>query len=298
MPNETNNSLVNLGDISKPADTLIKKVSKAVGAIFKPYQIKRIAKAKAEVAIIEAEAEIQITYLHRRAMCRFVNEEAQKQKNIEDITSQAISHLEEKTDAAQMDDDWVTNFFDKSRIVSNKEMQGFWARVLAGEANTPGTYSKRTVNFLGDLDRVDADSFTRFCGFIWQIGKFVPLIFDIQAEIYNKNRINFDTLSHLESIGLIQFDNLARFQLIGFPKKFQIFYCGQPLHLEMPKDIGNELEVGHALLTRVGQELAPICGSVPVDGYMEYVKEKWGKYLPAPVSEQGTLKDVSQAARP
>jgi hypothetical protein len=39
MPDETNNSLINLGDIAKPADTLIKKVSKAVGGIFEPYQI-------------------------------------------------------------------------------------------------------------------------------------------------------------------------------------------------------------------------------------------------------------------
>src|SRR3990172_7165310 len=149
MPDQTNNSLINLGDLSKPADTLIKKVSKAVGGIFEPYQIKRIAKAEAEAAVIKAQTEIQITELHRRAMHRFIEEEAQKQKNIEDITNQAIPLLAEKTDAEKMNDDWVTNFFDKSRIVSDKEMQGLWARVLAGEANAPGTYSKRTVNYLG-----------------------------------------------------------------------------------------------------------------------------------------------------
>lgn len=298
MPNETNNSLVNLGDISKPADTLIKKVSKAVGGIFEPYQIKRIAKAEAEAAIIKAQTEIQITELHRRAMHRFIDEEAKKQKNIEDITSQAIPHLEEKTDAAQMDDDWVTNFFDKSRIVSNKEMQGLWARVLAGEANKPGTYSKRTVNFLGDLDKVDADSFTRLCGFGWQIGNVVPLIFDVNAEIYSKNQINFGVLSHLESIGLIQFNSLSGFRRLELPKKFHVFYYGQPLLLEMPKDTGNELQLGHALLTRIGQELAPICGSAPVDGFMEYVREKWKAHLPAPVTEQGAPGDAPQAVRP
>ena len=51
MPEKTSNSLVNLGDLSKPADTLIKKVSKAVGGIFAPYQIKRIAKAEVEDAL-------------------------------------------------------------------------------------------------------------------------------------------------------------------------------------------------------------------------------------------------------
>jgi hypothetical protein len=298
MPNETNNSLVNLGDISKPADTLIKKVSKAVGGIFEPYQIKRIAKAEAEAAIIKVQAEIQITDLHRRAIHRFIDEEAQKQKNMEDITSQAIPHLEEKTDAAQMDDDWVTNFFDKSRIVSNKEMQGLWARVLAGEANKPGTYSKRTVNYLGDLDKVDADSFTRLCGFGWQVDSIVPLIFDFQAEIYNKKQIDFGVLSHLESIGLIQFNSLSAFKQIELPRKFHVSYYGRLLLLEMPKDTGNQLQLGHVLLTRVGQELAPICGSTPVEGFMDYVKEKWKAHLPAPVTEQGDPGDAPQAARP
>lgn len=298
MPDETNNSLINLGDISKPADTLIKKVSKAVGGVFEPYQIKRVAKAKAEAAVIMAQTEIQITELHRRAMHRFIEEEAQKQKNIEDITSQAIPHLAERTDAEKMDDDWVTNFFDKSRIVSDNEMQGLWARVLAGEANIPGTYSKRTVNYLGDLDKADADLFSKLCGFGWAIGIVVPLIFDVKAEIYGKHGINFNTLIHLESIGLIQFDNLAGFTRLELPKKFPVFYYCQPLLLEMKNETNNELELGHVLLTKVGQELAPICGSKPVEGFMEYVKERWKANLPIPVTEQGAPADAPQAARP
>lgn len=298
MPNETNNSLINLGDISKPADTLIKKVSKAVGGIFEPYQIKRLAKAEAEAAVIKAQSEIQITYLHRRAMHRFIEEEAQKQQNIEDITNQAIPLLAEQTNAEKMDDDWVTNFFDKSRIVSDKEMQRLWASVLAGEANSPGTYSKRTVNYLGDFDKVDANLFTKLCGFGWQIGNVVPLIFDTNAEIYHKHGINFGTISHLESIGLIQFNHLSGFRRLKLPKTFDVLYYGQPLLLEMPKDSDNELQLGHVLLTNVGQELAPICGSSPVDGFVEYVKEKWKAHLPNSNTEQGAPGDAPQAENP
>lgn len=298
MPDATNNSLINLGDIAKPADTLIKKVSKAVGGIFEPYQIKRLAKAEAEAAVIKAQAEIQITELHHRAMHRFIEEEAQKQKNIEDITNQAIPLLSENTDAGKMNDDWVTNFFDKSRIVSDQEMQGLWAHVLAGEANAPGTYSKRTVNFLGDLDKVDADLFSKLCGFGWQIGNFVPLVFDVQATIYEESGINYGALSHLDSIGLVQFNNLSGFRCLQLPKKFCVLYYGQPLLLEMPKDDGNELQVGHVLLTKVGHELAPICGSKPIDGFVEYVKEKWKAYLSASVPEQGAPGEAPQAAHP
>src|SRR5438132_11151718 len=98
-------------------------------------------------------------------------------------------------------------------------MQGLWSRVLAGEANSPGTYSKRTVNFLSDLDKNDAELFTKLCGFAWLIGNLVPLIYDEQQEIYNKFGVNFNTLSHLESIGLIQFQLLG-FKRLKLPKAF------------------------------------------------------------------------------
>lgn len=287
MPEETNNSLINLGNISKPADTLIKKVSKAVGGIFEPYQITRIAKAEAAAAVIKAQSEIQITELQQRAMHRFIEEETQKQKNIEDITNQAIPHLEQQTDADKMDDDWVTNFFEKSRIVSDKEMQELWAQVLAGEANKPGTYSKRTVNYLGDLDKIDADLFTRLCGFKWVIGSFAPLIFDPQAEIYENQGINFNTLSHLESIGLIKFEDFSGFKICKIPKKFIVSYYGETLQLEMPKDTENQLQIGRVRLTKVGLELASLCDSKPVEGFKEYVKNKWERYLPVPGDNTG-----------
>lgn len=282
MPEGTSNSIVSLGDITKPADTLIRKVSQAVGGVFAPYQIKRIAKAEAEAAIIKAQSEIQITDLHRRAMHRFIEEEGQKQKNIEEITNRALPQLLEGSDASKMEDDWVTNFFDKSRIVSDSEMQDLWARVLAGEANAPGTYAKRTVNFLGDLDKSDAEQFAALCGFGWIVGNIVPLVFDVEAEIYNKHGVNFNSLIHLESIGLIQFNNLGGYRRLKLPKKFAVAYYSTPLVLELAKDLDNELGIGVVLLTKVGQELAPICGSKPVPGFYDYVKERWKAHLPPP----------------
>ena len=114
---------------------------------------------------------------------------------MEDVTAKALLQLNENAEPDSVEDDWLVNFFDKSRIVSDNEMQDLWSRVLAGEANTPGTYSKRTVNFLSDLDKVDAELFTKLCGFGWMIGDFMPLVFDVQAGIYNKHGVNFGTKS-------------------------------------------------------------------------------------------------------
>ena len=273
------NSIIDLGKLSKPIDTLIKKIAKGVGGSVEPWQIERVAKAEAEAARIKAESEIEKTDLHRRALHRLVEEEARHQKNMEDITAKALPQLNKEAEPDAMEDDWITNFFDKGRIVSDNEMQSLWSQVLAGEANVPGTYSKRTVNLLSELDKSDAELLTQLCGFCWVIGDFVPLVFDFQAEIYNRHGINFNTVSHLESIGLVQ-GGFTGFSKLNLPKRFIVHYYGKPLFLEMPKDADNKLKIGQTRLTKIGQELAPICGSKPVDGFYKYVREQWKQYLP------------------
>ena len=199
---------------------------------------------------------------------------------MEDIITKALPHLNKEAEPDAMEDDWNANFFDKGRIISDSDMQSLWARVLAGEANNPGTYSKRTVNLLSDLDKKDAELFTKLCGFGWQIADIVPLVFDERSEIYNRHGINFGSLNHLEDIGLIQFDGIAGFQRLKLPRKFVVHYYGRQLLLEMPKAADNKLDIGRTLLTRIGRELAPISGSKPVDGFYEYVKNRWKQYLP------------------
>ena len=45
-----------------------------------------------------------------------------------------------------VEDDWLTHFFDKSCLISDKGMQNIWANILAGESNQPGSFSKRTAD--------------------------------------------------------------------------------------------------------------------------------------------------------
>jgi hypothetical protein len=181
-------------------------------------------------------------------MRRFVEEESIRQENMEEITKKALPQLESGSDPSRVEDDWVTNFFDKSQIISDKDMQDLWARVLAGEANSPRTYSKRTVNFLGDLDKKDAELFLALCRFGWFVGNFTPLIFDVNDKIYKDNGLNFGTLTHLDSIGLIQFNNISGFIRTGLPKTFSVSYCGEPLKVTMENEKDNKLSIGMVLL--------------------------------------------------
>lgn len=273
------NPLINIGELSKPATVLIEKISDAIGGIFEPYQITRVAKAEAEAKIIEARAEIEITDIQRRAIKRFLKEEERKQKNIEQITQKALPQLSDESHPDKIEDDWISNFFDKSRLISDNEMQELWSRVLAGEANSPGTYSKRTVNLLSSLDKSDADLFTQLCSFGWQIhdGNLTPLIYDEQNKIYTDQNIDFVSLSHLESIGLIQFTSLGGISETGLPEKFNAYYYNKSVPLELPNGSDQTLTIGKVLLTKVGLEIAPICGGKPIDGFFEFICENWKK---------------------
>ena len=154
---------------TKAGKTLIEKISNAIGGICEPYQIKRVAKAEVEASIFKACGENLITDLERRAVFHRIEEDAKHQKNIEDIIIKALPNLKEDAKPENIENDWITNFFSKSRLVSDEQMQTVWARVLAGEANSPGKFSKRTVNFLDSLDKKEAELFNSLCSFIWLI---------------------------------------------------------------------------------------------------------------------------------
>lgn len=268
-------ALAVLGTLSKPATTLIEKVSDAVGGIAKPWQINRVAKAEAEAEIIKANARVQISEIEERALLRMVREEGKKQENIESITAQAVPLLSSEAKTESLDNDWIVHLFEKARLVSNKDMQGVWARVLAGEANAPGIFSKRTVELVSTLDQYDMEIFTELCKFVWSFGDLVPLVFSHSEEtIYNASGINFTSLTHLDAIGLIVFSGPSNFVRKRMPKRTQLFYYGTPVNLEFPNE-GDDLFTGLAILTRAGQQLAPICGSKPIPEFFQYVTEKW-----------------------
>ena len=268
-------SLVNLGELAKPATTLIEKISDAVGTLFEPVQIKRIAKAEAAATIIRTENEIQVQQRQQRAITRFVKEEEKKQINMENITQKALPNLEDDSKPEDVDDDWIANFFDKCRIISNDEMQGLWSRVLSGEANRPGAFSKRTVNLLSSIDKEDATIFSNLCNFGLTLNGLTPLIYDENNSIYNQHGVDFSSLSHLESIGLIKFNQLSGFDLSGLPKNIVLQYCKQNIELEFPNDTNNKLHLGKVMLTKIGYELAQINIISPDYKFLNYIYEYW-----------------------
>lgn len=287
-----NVSFINLSGIAKPiadvAIVLIDKFDKAICGSLRPWQLRRVAKAEADVSLIKKDTEMRCNSLERRASRRAGAENIQYQKNYEQILTKMPLYLNEKATPEKVNNDWIVHAFEKFKKVSDEEMQDLWARVIAGEANTPGKFSKRTINFIETLEKEEAELFTKLMQFGCDFGypnNNEPLIFNNKDEIYTKNDINFSTLNHLKAIGLINFNPLTGIILtysipgvkstpkLGM-KKIWIGYKGNKLMLESEKD---NLEIGKVTLTELGKELATLCNSEKNDDFLEYITKKYSE---------------------
>ena len=83
--------------------------------------------------------------------------------NLVRVVRLATDQLNEDARPDLITDDWGANFRDKAHTCSDPDMATLWAQLLAGEANKPGSYSRKTVNVLGDMDKTDAELFSNFC---------------------------------------------------------------------------------------------------------------------------------------
>jgi hypothetical protein len=124
------------------------------------------------------------------------------------------------------------------------------------------------------LDKSDAELFRNFCTFSWHIGIPCPLITNRDDEIYKSKGITFDTLSHLQDIGLIVFETLGEFARFGFPRSVTVAYFDHIINVELP-DEQNNFPTGQASFTRAGQQLCGICGSTKSDEFMLYALNYW-----------------------
>ena len=149
--------------IGKIGVRLIEKISDATGVLYEPTRIVRRAEAEAKAEIMRAETGVEITDIQQRAAQRFINEQILYQTNMEGIIEKASSRISDEASPESIGNDWLLNFFDKCRTVSEDETQELWARVLAGEAEHPGTISARTLDILKNLDQRTALLFQTLC---------------------------------------------------------------------------------------------------------------------------------------
>jgi len=283
------NSLIDVGKLSKPVTVLIEKISNATGILYEPTRIRREAKAKADASKTKLIADLDNEDIKNRALMRILNEEIKNQKNIESITEKSFEHINENSKPNDIEDDWLSNFFDKSKLISDSEMQTLWAKVLAGESNNPGNISKRTIEFLSTMDKKDALLFEKVLLFSFNFLGYTALIFPNGMSSFETTYdLTFNNLQHLDTIGLINYEHngyvipeydrtkneFSRFEFKG--RFFDVNFYNK---MNKQKDIN----VGSVKYTALGIELVNVIQNI------EHYDDKIYHYIIENLYKQGIL---------
>lgn len=192
--------------------------------------------------------------------------------NISSIVDKATENLYKKSNIENLKKDWLIHFFEKSKLASDPETQILWAKVLSLETETPGTFSKRTLSKIGELEKEEIESFIILSQFsFYTSGRAIPLIFrEIDQIFLNENRLNFIALSHLEDIGLIKMDSSNGYNLPG--KGIQLSYHYNQIITSSDSSI--PLIIGNVLFTRTGLEILKILERNPSDKIYSHCLKK------------------------
>ena len=178
---------------------------------------KALADAKSQLVSDDASVQGDVI-LGELVSQRIQFQEEKRQANIGAVVRQAVLELGDKEiQDHEVDHDWTARFFGNVQDVSTEELQSLWAKALAGEVESPGSTSLRTLRILKDLDQSTAALFRTLCSarIAFQIGQIggVPKDFGNQIVVSIGGRaarnslqdfgLSFNSLNVLNEYGLI-----------------------------------------------------------------------------------------------
>jgi uncharacterized repeat protein (TIGR03899 family) len=86
-----------------------------------------------------------------------------QQANLEAIITKAFSYTSNDEINDRVDSDWFFQFTQLAQDISNKTMQDLWAKILAGELQSPCSYSLKALKVFKNMSVADAKLFAKAC---------------------------------------------------------------------------------------------------------------------------------------
>lgn len=218
--------LKDIAGLSKPITKLIDVCAEGIGAVARPWLIRRDAKALADAQAALEKANLSMASADlvtsgSQITARIEYREAKRHRNLCAVVSEAKGTLSEDVSEEPVDSDWIARFFGYAEDVSNEEMQHLWGRLLSGEVSRPGSFSMRTLELTRSLSSDEASIFHALCNYslggAFVFGLDEPLVdfkrksneFSIGSredkweEFYARVGITPEQLTLLEEVGLL-----------------------------------------------------------------------------------------------
>ena len=163
------------------------------------------------------------------------------------------------------DPDWTARFFNDVQDVSSEDMQNIWARILAGEVESPGRTSLRTLDTLKNMAKKDAVKFKDICNFVFN-NDFI--FYDNSAKAFGS--LNYSNLLHLQDCGLVNVGpSLVKEFRLNNQMEIPLMCQNFILVITRNSDPIEVLKIPDVLLTSAGRELSSFVQS---SMHMEYLR--------------------------
>lgn len=269
-------TLIELSPVAEVANNLIDKLSHAIGWVFTHDTPQRVALRHYIDEIKNSDCDP----LAKAALISNANKCIREYTNQHDIVALASHNISNAAAIKEVDDDWISQFMDIAKNVSNRDFQRIWAYIFSGECSKPGSIPKSLLFTIQRMDKKDADAFMKLSALsvrVWgDASPFIHRSFfessDESRGVYKKSGINLDDINQLEALGLIKCDNPMvsngyRIDKSGIDEEpHEVQYFSNVINI--PKTV-KSIPVGHVLFTKDGLALYRAVSFEEIEGFWE-----------------------------
>lgn len=225
--------------------------------------------------------------LQDRTQIRAAKDLLRKQQNIEAIIKCSVQYCSSQQVVDRADHDWFCRFIDLCNNISNKTMQDLWAKILAGEMTSPGSFSYKSLKTFHTMSMIEAKLFARACSLSIKDNSSHNIRI-ISGGYQPPSLLNFFKKNRNIKLNLSQFGltyaellTLADNQLIyiqetetatfSIGEGLQLNFHGTNLQLTAKK---NQAVLCFYKFTPIGAELAQLISDNPDQSYLTTLKSK------------------------
>ena len=287
----SNDAILDSGPKAEAAKHLIDRIFDGVGSVVNRYLLdESLAKKALRIYVEDIEKseippeEKAIKILNAKETLRKLKEEHNKTQ----IVKKTRSFLTEKAHPEAIDQDWLAQFEDRARLVSDEDFQILWAGILAEECNSPGSMPKSLLRILEQMDKSMADAFMKVASCsVWYIEngrkRYAPLIYhSLSTGAYCKEvGLHLEELIDLESVGLLRIHTGSQ-KSVYYRKYSGIIHYFDKETIVKPSPEG--IEIGNVEFTKAGEAL---CAAVKPTEISNFLTERVQMYMSGVRSMRG-----------
>lgn len=225
----------------------------------KAYHVKLIDEYKAEKNIELRNHIIEnsdLNDIQKLQLSALIGSSLNKFQRKMEILGIAIDNIDKDVDPDNIDSDWLVDFFEKASLITDKDIQIIWGKLLANATADKNLCSKTLLNSLflmGNEEIVNFRNLTQFC--ISEMSKnygsdkilsYPILYYSSNVDEYETHGLSRLKLNKLASLGLIELNFEKEF--VFKRKKIRLIYNNKVIELHA----NDKVKIGNVTFTYDG----------------------------------------------